>query len=145
MKRSQTSPDEFVASLPDEVRADIATLDQRISRVMKGEERVLWEGKFWGGSDQRIIGYGEFSQTGRSGKKVDWFVAGLAAQKNYITVFVTATEDGAYLVERFADRLGKVKVGRSTVSFKRLAQVDLKVLLELIARARELTRSRPAG
>jgi hypothetical protein len=145
MKRSQTSPDEFIASLPDEVRADIATLDQRISRVMKGEERVLWEGKFWGGSDQRIIGYGEFSQTGRSGKKVDWFVAGLAAQKNYITVFVTATEDGAYLVERFADRLGKVKVGRSTVSFKRLAQVDLKVVLDLIARAQELTRSRPAG
>ena len=37
MKLSQTSPDEFIASLPDEVRADIATLDQRISRVMKGE------------------------------------------------------------------------------------------------------------
>jgi hypothetical protein len=145
MERSNTTPDEFIASLPDEVRADIATLDQHISGVMKGEERVLWEGKFWGGSDQHIIGYGEFSQTGRSGKKVDWFVAGLAAQKTYITVFVTATEDGAYLVERFADRLGKVKVGRSTVSFKRLAQVDLKVLLELVARARELTRSQPAG
>jgi hypothetical protein len=74
---------------------------------------------------------------------VDWFVAGLAAQKNYITVFVTAVEDGAYLVERFSDRLGKVKVGRSTISFKRLAQVDLRVLLELVARARELTRAMP--
>lgn len=145
MERSNTTPDEFIASLPDEVRADIATLDQRISRVMKGEERVLWEGKFWGGSDQRIIGYGEFSQTGRSGKKVDWFVAGLAAQKNYITVFVTATEDGAYLVERFADRLGKVKVGRSTVSFKRLSDVSLEVLVELVSRARDLTRAMPPG
>jgi hypothetical protein len=143
MERSNTTPDEFIASLPDDVRADIATLDKRISQVMKGEERVLWEGKFWGGSDQHIIGYGEFSQTDRSGKKVDWFVAGLAAQKNYITVFVTAVEDGAYLVERFSDRLGKVKVGRSTISFKRLAQVDLRVLLELVARARELTRAMP--
>ena len=145
MERSQTSPDEFIASLPDDVRADSAALDQRISKVMKGEERVLWEGRFWGGSEQRIIGYGAFTQTGRSGKKVEWFVAGLAAQKNYITVFVTAVEDGVYLVERYADRLGKVKVGRSTVSFKDLAQVDLKALLELVARARKLTRKLPSG
>jgi hypothetical protein len=76
---------------------------------------------------------------------VDWFIAGLAAQKNYITVFVTAVEEGAYLAERYADRLGKVKVGRTTVSFKRLADVDLKVLLELIRRARELAPAKPAG
>jgi hypothetical protein len=145
MERSQTSPDEFIASLPDDVRADIAALDQRISKVMKGEERVLWEGRFWGGSDQRIIGYGAFTQTGRSGKTVEWFVVGLAAQKNYITVFVTAVEDGVYLVERYADRLGKVKVGRSTVSFKHVAQIDLKALLELVARARKLTRKLPSG
>lgn len=145
MERSQTSPDEFIASLPDAVRADIAALDQRISKVMKGEERVLWEGRFWGGSEQRIIGYGAFTQTGRSGKEVEWFVAGLAAQKTYITVFVTAVEDGVYLVERYSDRLGKVKVGRSTISFKHLAQVDLKSLLELVARARKLTRKLPSG
>ena len=58
MQRSSTSPDEHIASLPDEVREDIATLDAAIVSAMPGEERVLWEGKFWGGTDQRIIGYG---------------------------------------------------------------------------------------
>jgi hypothetical protein len=145
VERSQTSPDQFITSLPEEVREEIATLDTQIHKIMKGHERVLWEGRFWGGSDQRIIGYGHYANVNRSGKTVDWFIAGLAAQKNYITVFVTAVEEGAYLAERYADRLGKVKVGRTTVSFKRLADVDLKVLLELIRRARELAPAKPAG
>jgi Domain of unknown function (DU1801) len=136
MQRSSTSPDEHIASLSDEVRGDIATLDARISEVMAGEDRVLWEGKFWGGSDQRIIGYGEYTYKGRSGRKGSWFVVGLAAQKNYITVFVNAVEDGAYLTEQYADRLGKAKIGRSSISFKRLDAIDLDVLIELVGSAR---------
>ena len=46
MQKSGTSPDEHIASLSDDVRDDIATLDARISEAMAGEERVLWEGKF---------------------------------------------------------------------------------------------------
>ena len=46
MQKSSTSPDEHIASLSDDVRDDIATLDARISEAMAGEERVLWEGKF---------------------------------------------------------------------------------------------------
>ena len=137
MQRSTTTtPDEHLASLPDEVRPDLQTLDAAISREMSGEERVLWEGRFWGGSEQRIIGYGAYTYTGSNRKPVDWFIVGLAAQKHYITVFVTAVEGGAYLAERYAERLGKAKVGRSSISFKRLADIDLGALLELVRRAR---------
>jgi len=138
MQATDTQPGEYLASLPDGVRQDMTALDREITRVMEGRRRVLWEGRFWGGSEQRIIGYGDFSYTGRSGKSVDWFVVGLAAQKNYITVFVTAVEDGAYLAESAGKRLGKVKVGRSSISFKRLSDVDLPVLLELVQRASAL-------
>ena len=138
MQTTDTPPGEYLASHPDGVRQDMTTLDQAITHAMKGRRRVLWEGRFWGGSDQRIIGYGDFDYTGRSGKSVDWFVVGLAAQKNYITVFVTAVEDGTYLAESHKDRLGNVKVGRSSVSFKRLSDVDLPVLLELVGRANAL-------
>ena len=48
MERSKTTPDEFIASLLDETRTDIAVLDARITGAMEGEERVLLEGKFWG-------------------------------------------------------------------------------------------------
>jgi hypothetical protein len=64
-------------------------------------------------------------------------VCGLAQQKNYITVFVNGVTEGGYLAESYAKRLGKVKVGRSTVSFKQLADVDLKELLVLVTEARD--------
>jgi Domain of unknown function (DU1801) len=137
-RSTTTTPDEHLASLPDQVRADLQALDAAISREMAGEERVLWEGRFWGGSEQRIIGYGAYAYTGSSKKPVEWFVVGLAAQKNYITVFVNAVEGGGYLAERHADRLGKAKIGRSSISFKRLADIDLGVLLELVRRAQQV-------
>jgi hypothetical protein len=136
--RSTTSPDEHIASLPDGVREDIATLDGRISDVMVGEERVLWEGKFWGGTQQRIIGYGSYRYKGRSGAEGEWFVVGLAAQKNYLSVYVSGAEGGTPLAKLYAPRLGKVKAGSANLQFKRAADVDLDVLSEMVARAREL-------
>ena len=57
-----------------------------LARVFAGHERVLWEGPMWGGTHQRIIGYGAIVQRQRSGD-VDWFVVGLAAQKANLQKF----------------------------------------------------------
>jgi hypothetical protein len=105
---------------------------------MKGHERVLWEGRLWGGSEQRVIGYGSYRYVNRNGGGVDWFIVGLARQKKHISVYVNAAEDGAYLVQRYASRLGRVKVGSANVTFRRLSDIELPVLLEMVARAREL-------
>ncbi len=138
MQRSSTSPDDFITALPEAARDDIAMLDAQLSQIFAGHERVLWEGKMWGGTEQRIIGYGAYRYEGRSGASGDWFVLGLAAQKAHLSLYVSAVEDGQYLVKRYADRLGKVKVGSANVTFKRLADVDLAVLLEMAERARDL-------
>ena len=140
MERSKTTPDEHIASLPDGVREDIATLDAHISEVMAGHERVLWEGKFWGGSEQRIIGYGVYRYKGRSGAEGEWFVIGLAVQKNYLSLYVSGAENGEPLAKLYAPRLGKVKAGSANLQFKRAADLDLPVLIEMVARARDLMR-----
>jgi hypothetical protein len=59
-------------------------------------------------------------------------------QKKYISVYVNAVDGRQYLAEKYKKRLGRVKVGRSNISFKRLADVDSGSLRELIARARRL-------
>ena len=138
MDRSTTTPDEFIATLPDGVREDIATLDAAIVAAMPGAERVLWEGKFWGGTDQRIVGYGLYRYKGRSGAEGEWFVVGLAAQKNYLSLYVNAAAEGTPLPKLYAPRLGKVKAGSANLQFKRAADIDLDVLRELVARAQEL-------
>lgn len=138
MQRSSTPPDDFIATLPDAVRDDIAMLDAQIARIFEGHERVLWEGVFWGGTTQHIIGYGSYHYRGRSGAEGEWFVVGLAAQKAHLSLYVNAVEDGQNLPKRYAERLGKVKVGSGNVAFKRLADLDLPVALEMVERARDL-------
>ena len=99
MEKSKATPDAFLAALPDDVREQMQTLDAEITRIMETRTRVLWDGRLWGGSDQRIIGYGDISYRGSSGKTVDWFLVELAAQKNHITVFVGGFGDVASLAE----------------------------------------------
>jgi Domain of unknown function (DU1801) len=140
-KSTTTTPDEHIASLPDDVREDISTLDAAIAGAMPGDERVVWEGKFWGGTDQRIIGYGSYHYRGRSGAEGEWFVMGLAVQKSYLSLYVNAAEDGTYLSERYGNRLGKVKAKRANIQFKRASDLDLDVLREMATRARALTPS----
>jgi hypothetical protein len=137
-KSTTTTPDEFIGTLPDGVREEIATLDAVIGEVFAGEERVVWEGKFWGGTDQRIIGYGSYRYQGRSGAEGEWFVVGLAAQKNYLALYVNAADEGGYLGKQYAARLGKAKAGSANLQFKRASDLDFDVLREMLARARDL-------
>lgn len=144
MERTTIRPEDHIAGLPDGVREDIALLDGELSRVFDGRERVLWAGPMWGGTDQRIIGYGSFRQQNRSGAEVDWFVVGLAVQKAHLSLYVSAVEDGQYLVKRWADRLGRVKVGSANVTFRRLSDLDLPAALAMAERARDLTTGEAA-
>lgn len=137
MKKTRRNPTLYLGTLPADVRAPMRQLDRLISRIMKGKGRRLWEGVFWGGTPQVIIGYGDFSQSRPRGKTVDWFMVGLAQQKNYLSLYVNAVEDGQYLSHKYRSRLGKVKVGSASISFRRLEDVDLDALTELLAAARK--------
>ena len=136
MERSTVPPDEYIASLPDGTREDVAALDKEISAALAGQERVLWEGVFWGGSQQHIIGYGALQYVGRSGASGEWFLVGLARQKAYYSLYVNAADSEGYLLRRFVDRLGKVKAGSAIVNFKRLADLDLDGLRALLQAVR---------
>lgn len=132
MHKTKTDPDGHLASLPERFRADAERLDAEISRIMAGRPRVLWEGVFWGGTDQRIIGYGDLVQDRGRGGTVEWFVVGLAVQQNYLSVYINAVEDDQYVAQKYAHTLGRAKVGSSSVSFKSLADIDLDALLRLV-------------
>jgi hypothetical protein len=137
MQRTTTSPDDYLASLPDDVREDMTALDAAIAPVFAGHERVLWEGVFWGGSEQRIIGYGDLRQKNSKGAVVEWFAVGLASQKNYLSLYVSVVDDGQYIVKRYCERLGKVKCSNANVQFKRLSDLDLPIVIEMVTRARD--------
>ena len=133
MEPTNDDVDAFLADLGND---DITTLDAHIADVF-GNDRVLWRGIFWGGSEQAIIGYGDWTYRRPGKPDVNWFMVGLAQQKNAISVYIMAVEDGQYAVKKYADTFAsgtgaKPKVGSSVVSFKRLSDVDLEALLRVV-------------
>ena len=133
MEPTNDDVDAFLADLGSD---DMTMLDAHIDDVF-GADRVLWRGIFWGGSEQAIIGYGDWTYRRPGKPDVNWFMVGLAQQKNAISVYIMAVEDGQYAVKKYADTFAsgtgaKPKIGSSVVSFKRLSDVDLEALLRVV-------------
>lgn len=69
---------------------------------------------------------------------MDWPIIALASQKNYISVYVCASDGKEYIAEKYKDKLGKVSVGKSCIRFKKLEDVDLNVLKEVVLKGVQL-------
>lgn len=136
MHKVSENPDAHIKSLPDGIREDVAELDTLIRSKLKGRSRTLWKGVFWGGSQQTIIGYGDYVVRRPRKEDVHWFVVGLAVQKNYISLYVNSTQEGTYDVDRYKEALGKpTKVSKSSISFKKLADLNRDTLIKILESA----------
>ncbi len=106
---------------PETKRQDSFTLLELMKEVT-GEDAVMW-----GAS---IVGFGTYQYTYASGREADWMVTGFAPRKQALTVYIMPGFD------RYDDllaKLGKHSTGKSCLYIKRLSDVDLDVLRELIA------------
>jgi hypothetical protein len=50
-------------------------------------------------------------------------------------LYVSCAPEGAYLAERYVDRLPKAKIGKSCVRLRRASDLDLDALSELVSEA----------
>jgi hypothetical protein len=128
---------EFLAGLPAHRRSVAEAVHETIRGAAPGLEPWIWRGVMWGGTDQTILGYGRYEYVNRSGTTVEWFVIGLASQKAYLSIYVNAVRDGRYLAQVYGDRLGKVKIGSASVSFRKLDDLDLDNVARMVAEAAE--------
>ena len=83
--------------------------------------------KMWGPS---IVGYGSYSYRYESGHSGDAALTGFAVRGKDLVVYICA--ENPKQAERLA-KLGKHKMGKSCLYFRRLADLDAKVLEALIA------------
>lgn len=117
---------------------EMRALHTAITAALPGPTRVLWRGTMWGGTEQAIIGYGLITQPRPRGADVEWFLVGLAEQKRHLSVYVNAADSEGYLVQRYADRLGSVKVGAAALTFTAIDRLRLDEFHAMLLRAREL-------
>jgi len=123
-RRTATSAEAVINAITDDARRqDCLTLLGLMKRAT-GVDSEVWS--------SGVIGFGTYHYKSSSGQEGDWFPVGFASRKAAITVYL-GVELGE-LTELLA-RLGKHKTGKGCIYIKRLADVDLAVLEELVADA----------
>lgn len=85
--------------------------------------------KMWGPT---MIGFGDWHYVSPSGREGDWFSMGFSPRKAAISLYVTTSPD-AY--PEIMTRLGKHTTGKGCIYVKRLSDVSIDVLEELIRTA----------
>jgi hypothetical protein len=112
------SAEGFLAALAEPRRADIAALHDRV-RAVAPEMSVS--------AAAGMLAYGRYAYRYASGREGEWFCLGIASNKAYISVYAPTIE-----LEPFVDRLPKANLGRGCIRFKRLADIDVAVIDEVI-------------
>ena len=82
----------------------------------------------WGSS---IVGFGNVHLKYESGRELDWFVIGFSPRKQDLTLYGL----GNWMESDLIKKLGKVKTGKGCLYIKKLEDVDVKVLKELLKQA----------
>ena len=111
---------------PADKRADCHILHDMMRRV-SGEEAILWGAKL----PTAIVGYGQYHYRYATGREGDFMRTGFAARAANITIYVMPGYQD--FGEELA-RLGKHKMGKSCLYIKRLSDVDMAVLEEIVAK-----------
>ncbi len=123
LKTQQTDADvsSFLATIDHEERREDCLV------VAKMMERITGlPPKMWGAS---IIGFGSYHYKYKSGREGEWFLTGLSPRKQALTLYIMP---GFKESQSLLSKLGQYKTGKSCLYIKRLSDVDLGVLEELI-------------
>jgi len=123
-KPTQVSVKEYLASISDEARrTDAEQLVALISKVT-GQPPVMW--------GTSIVGFGSYHYKYASGREGDSMRIGLSARKEHAVIYGVIFYDfGTKLLEK----LGKYTQGKGCLYIKKLADVDLATLEQMIANA----------
>jgi hypothetical protein len=113
-----------------EREAMIRELDNLVQKAAPKLKPVLF-----GGMTGKWLGYGMMPYQTKSMKESSqWPVIAIANQKNYISLYVMYLEDREYVAEKYKDTLGKVSVGKSCIRFKKLEDLNIDGVNDLIKR-----------
>ena len=128
---TKASVTDFLNSIePQEKRSDAFRLLE-LHKSITGLEPVMW--------GPSIIGFGQYHYKYDSGREGDFFRAGFSPRKQALTVYLIA---GFEPFQELLDNLSKHKTGRSCLYIKKLTDVDINVLEELITKSYEYISKR---
>jgi len=125
-------------------RVELAKFDAAMKKSAPALKRYFHEGTPAGSPGMRLkmIGYGRFRYRA-SAVEIVWPVVGLALQKNYVSVYLSVTKNGAPLLRGYADELGALRSSHNNFSFEHFDDLDGGVLARLLGDAARIFTSDP--
>ena len=125
------TPTAYLAALPENRRADLKALHTAIRRAAPRLRPHL----AYGGT---MIGYGPYDYKYASGREGECPIVALSSRAQYISLYIAGSRNGEPIAEAAKAKLGAVSVGKVCIRFKKLADLNLPVALELVREASAL-------
>lgn len=128
-KETQASVEDFLNAVEDEQKREDS---REIAALM--EKATGAKPKMWGDS---IVGFGSRTLKYETGRELVWMEIGFSPRKANLTLYLT---NGDLMDAGLLANLGKHKLGKGCLYFKRLSDVDKTVLENLIKESVENLR-----
>ena len=120
-KLTDASVTDYLNAIENEqVRQDCFVILEIMQEATKAKPQM------WGDS---IVGFGTYHYVYASGREGDWPLTGFASRKKNITLYIMA---GFEQYEELLSRLGKFSRGKACLYIKRLSDIDMPMLKELV-------------
>lgn len=120
-KPTEQSVEEFINSIADDRRRAECLTVLELMKQVTGEEPQMW--------GDNIVGFGSYHYKYASGREGDWFLTGFSPRKQNLTLYIMSGFDQ---YDHLLAGLGKVKTGKSCLYIKKLEDIDLPALKELV-------------
>ena len=120
-KETEASVEDFISPIEAEsIRQDCSKIIEMMQKATNSEP------KMWGAS---IVGFGTRHLKYESGRELDWMKIGFSPRKQNLTLYLSLGKDWD---ENQMSKLGKYKTGKGCLYIKRLSEIDLEILEEMI-------------
>ena len=129
-QKNDASVDAFIDAVDDETKRQDCRVVLDMMREITGEEPAMW-----GGS---MVGFGSYHYKYASGRDGEWFLTGFSPRKQSLTLYIMS---GFSEYEPLLDNLGKHKTGKACLYVKKLDDIDLPTLRQMIEGSVEQKRS----
>lgn len=130
-KPNNQNVDDFLKKLSDPAKRKNC---HQVLDIMK--QITQQEPKMWGDS---MVGFGNYHYQYTSGREGNWFLTGFSPRKQSLTIYIMSGFDQ---FEHLMSQLGKYKNSKSCLFVKKLDDIDLGILKELIAESIKLLSKR---
>ena len=130
----QEQINKYIDDQPEEKRDDMQALHRRILGISTNCKLWFLDGR---DSENKVvtnpnIGYGVQSIEYSNGETREFYRVGVSANTTGISLYLMGIKDRKYLSETYGKNLGKAKVTGYCVKFRRLKDVNVDTLEEII-------------